>query len=330
MLSYSCVDVWTEVLENSDNKLKKSMLRWFLKHIENPDIDALREYLEDFAFTHFTESEFLDVKFAFAKKMIEKFQNTDSTWGNDYEIGRWTIRMVEIMVQQRSNEEVDLFLEERIQIHGVRSYLVNRYIDNKAFDKAVKLLKEGIEVDSESPGLVSKYEHMLKDIYKLTGDDEAYEEALWSLLTDRPWQALEQFNELKEFYPADEWEKQRERAFEKLAPLPDANLAPLFLSEKLYDRLLQNVLDSRRIDRIQEYEEVLKPLYPQELLDQYEKLIQFKAKSASNRSQYRAVVRDLKAMKKYPGGEEVVRKIVEDWQSVYNRRPAMIDELSKL
>lgn len=262
--------------------------------------------------------------------MIKKFQNTDSTWGNDYEIGRWTIRMVEIMTQQRSNDEVDLFLEERLQIHGVRSYLVNRYVDNKAFDKAVKLLKEGIEVDSESPGLVSKYEHKLKDIYKLTGDDEAYEEALWSLLTDKPWQALEQFNELKEFYPADEWEKQRELAFEKLAPLPHANLAPLFLSEKMYDRLLQDVLESGRIDRIQEYEDILKPMYPQELLDQYEKLIHFKAKSASNRGQYRAVVRDLKAMKKYPGGEEVVRQIVEDWQSVYNRRPAMIDELSKL
>lgn len=331
MLSYSCVSIWTEVLDNSDNKLKKVMLRWFLKHIENTAIDALSEHLEDFAFTHFKEKEFLDEKFIFAGEMIEKLQKPNNSWTNEYDIGRWIMRQADIMEeQQRLNAEIDLFLEEHLQYPKVRNYLVDRYMDNQYFDKAIKLLKEGIEVDNEYRGRVTKYEVKLKGIYKLTGDDKAYEEALWSLLIADPRNALDNFKELKAFYPEDEWEIQREIAFAKLELIPSASLSPLYLSEKLYDRLLKDVLESESIYSIQNYEKVLKTLYPQELLKQYERLIQIKAKLASSRSQYRDVVRDLKAMKVYPGGEKVVRQIIEDWQSIYNRRSAMIDELSKL
>lgn len=74
MLAHRCVYVWTDELANSDNKLRKAMFKWFLKHLDNINFEDMSDYLEEFLFDNFIEEEFLGRKFEFIEQMVEKYQ----------------------------------------------------------------------------------------------------------------------------------------------------------------------------------------------------------------------------------------------------------------
>lgn len=104
----------------------------------------------------------------------------------------------------------------------------------------------------------------------------------------------------------------------------------LYKEEKLYDRLLKNVLDCPGLYKLIRYEECLKDLYPQELLIKYESMVGKMAERAAARNQYSELVNTLKKMEKYPGGMEKAKEIADSWRVIYKRRKALMDELNRL
>jgi len=106
----------------------------------------------------------------------------------------------------------------------------------------------------------------------------------------------------------------REIVFSKLSPY--RGIDKLYELEGLY--------------MVMEYEEILKDIYPKELLNKYENTIKAMATNTSGRAHYREIVSILRRMKKYPKGKEKVSEIVSDWRLRYRNRPAMMDELNKL
>ena len=79
-----------------------------------------------------------------------------------------------------------------------------------------------------------------------------------------------------------------------------------------------------------EYEKILKVIYPNELFEKYERVVENMASRTTDRRYYREIVSVLRRMQKYPSGKEKVAKIVVNWQTRYKNRSAMIDELRKL
>ena len=62
----------------------------------------------------------------------------------------------------------------------------------------------------------------------------------------------------------------------------------------------------------------------------YEEYVVMRSEPATDRNTYRHLVEYLKKMKSYPGGEERVDMIVQDWKARYGRRRAMMEELEQL
>lgn len=168
----------------------------------------------------------------------------------------------------------------------------------------------------------------LKNIYKQTVNDQAYEKELWLLVLEYQKGDLDVFNELKALYSDEEWEKQREIIFKEISPYTD--VADFYELEKLYDRLLQVMLESSNLYTLQAYEEGLIKLYRQELFKKYEVIVLNMATHTSNRKRHQEIVNILKEMQKYPKGKQKVEEIVNEWHSIYRNRRAMMDELSKL
>jgi hypothetical protein len=139
---------------------------------------------------------------------------------------------------------------------------------------------------------------------------------------------LELYKELKSIYTDKEWMEKREIVFTKLSPY--SGVDKLYVLEGLYDRLIKIVIDSNGLYMLIEYEEILKDIYPKELLDKYENTVKSMATNTSGRGYYREMVSILRRMKKYPKGKEKVSEIASEWKSKYRNRPAMMDELSKL
>ena len=98
----------------------------------------------------------------------------------------------------------------------------------------------------------------------------------------------------------------------------------------MYDRLLSYVLNSPGLYALQEYENVLKKEYPEQILDKYKNEVNKMALHTSDRKHYSYLVSLLRRMQQIKGGTKLVEIIVGDWKVKYKNRPAMMDELRKL
>ena len=120
----------------------------------------------------------------------------------------------------------------------------------------------------------------------------------------------------------------REEIFKKLPAY--AHVERLYKEEKLYDRLLEFVLNSSGLSALQQYTKVLKKEYSQQLLEKYKEEVHRLAHCAKDRKKYQELLLVLRSMRKINGGVQVVEDIVQGWKIKYKNRPAMMEELSKL
>jgi hypothetical protein len=329
MLADLCLEIWQEILKHSDEPLQKKMFQWFIENINGSVIDYMEEYLEEIVFENFKEETFLAEKLLFTDKQVRKFKKEENSWSRSYAVGKWAIRHLTILEEQQAPETaIDEYCEKHLEFSKVRKYYIDRCINRNLFDKAIYLLEEGIKVDGSMTGLVRDYSLQLRNLYKKTGNKQAYKKELWSFILDYQEGDLDTFNELKELYSKDEWKEQREIIFRTITS--DTSLADLFEAEKLYDRLLQIVLESPSLYPLQVYGESLKKIYPEELLNKYEATVRNMATHTSNRKRYQEIVALLKQMQTYPKGKQRVKEIITDWRALYGNRPAMMDELSRL
>ena len=109
-----------------------------------------------------------------------------------------------------------------------------------------------------------------------------------------------------------------------------AHVERLYEEEKLYNRLLAHVLQSRGLQELWRYEKVLVGEYPAQVLSKYADEVNQMARHTANRSRYQEWVGILRRMKKIEGGEKKVKEIVEFWEREYRGRTAMMEELKKL
>jgi len=132
---------------------------------------------------------------------------------------------------------------------------------------------------------------------------------------------------LKKLYTLNEWKSVREDIFDKINSFH--YLAPLYKEEKIYDRLLVIVLDSPALSYLHSYEDVLKKLYPKELLNKYEIEVQKMAAPVTSRNTYKEIVSLLRHMQDYPNGQETCLKLINEWKVAYKNRRAMMQELEQ-
>ena len=103
-----------------------------------------------------------------------------------------------------------------------------------------------------------------------------------------------------------------------------------YQEEKLYDLLLEVTLHYDGLTIVSQYRKDLMEIYPNELLDKYEKELDILTSHTSNRDTYRYLVRCLKEMKEIKGEIEKANTICNQWRKIYCKRSAMMDELKAL
>ena len=139
---------------------------------------------------------------------------------------------------------------------------------------------------------------------------------------------LKLFQELKKQYPKDIWEKERMKILDTLPP--DVPAEELYCEEKMYDRLLDIVLDAPVLELVIKYEEILKLKYPKELLKKYKTELSQMAISARGRKKYQEIAELLREMQNIKGGKKMVDSIITEWKEKYKTRTALLDEIGKI
>ncbi len=328
-LADSIYELWLEILELVNEKEKEKMYLWYVEHLNGKVIDFLEDVIEMTIFNGFNEEKYTEKKLSLIKTRLDELKKQDDRRSNDYSIGKWVLRYLDIISSQKGMErETESLCATYWENSSVRKFYIDRCIKNKNYNRALEVLDESIALDSGYAGLIFEYKKKKKEIFLLQGNKEAYINQLTELVIERGAGNMELYNELKKQYTAEEWSEKREYIFNNLSPY--SGIDRFYKEEKLYNRLLEYVMKSPGLYSLTEYASILKKDYPEKLLEKYKTELEKEASYANGRSHYKRLVTILRSMKKIKGGSKAVDEIVMLWKEKYRSRPAMLDELGKL
>lgn len=100
-------DLWDELLEEVKPDEKREMFKWFVAHTDGLVVDYLTDYIEEIIVEEFEEEEYQQPKREFVEHMIEKAKKKDLAWGSDYNVGKWVIRYIEMLEENKAYDEIE-------------------------------------------------------------------------------------------------------------------------------------------------------------------------------------------------------------------------------
>ena len=247
--------------------------------------------------------------------------------------------------------EAEKLIKQNIDIKEIRQAEVNKAISAKDYKLAKQLINDGIKVaeDKKHPGTVDQWQKELLRIAVLEKDTEAVRHYTKYFAFDR-WFNKEYYNQWKKTYQPQEWkqvieividekikkitqEHQKNKSTLWYQPNPPLllEIAPIYIEEHYWDRLLSLVQKEKNLDTVLRYHEHLVKIYPLELLAIYLPLFEVSGDKANERSKYADLVGKMKKIiKDIPEGKAKITAIAQSLKTKYPRRPAMIDELNKI
>lgn len=239
------------------------------------------------------------------------------------------MRCLELMEETGApRSEIEELQGEYWRFPLVRQRRMNELKRKRRWKELVEVLKESIALDEKAhPSCLPDYHLRLKDAYRKLGDSEAYRAELWALATRWKPDDLACFREYRALFVVGDWPAERERLLAARSRFADPG--PIYVEEKLYDRLLERVLAAPGLFWLQTYEKHLSGRYPDQVLRKYARELDSDARRSAGRDIYRSWAGTLRHMRSLPGGEELVRELVAGWREKYPRRSAMLDELKE-
>lgn len=331
-IGFHCLEVWNEIADHADASLKKEMLEWFIDHMESQVPDYMAEYIDQVLETQFTEEPYLEWLLSITEEQAREADrictSSEDPWESEY-LAVVRIRRHLTFLKKRDDDwkSIQAYCKQYWKYQDIRRYYIQGCIDREYHEEAIKEIKAHLELNDSFRDR-RRYLRQLKELYRKIGDEEACKKLLWELVTRELPGNMEEYCELKEFYSEEEWKPIRDKIFDSLPE--DTDKAPYYEEEKMYEKLLESVLEDESLYNAGRYLEVLKDLYPKQLLEKYSKAINRMAEHTADRSTYQRWIQTLRTMQTIPGGKEEVAQIVKQWKLAYKNRRAMMDELSRL
>ena len=324
-----CEEIWREILEDADSKVRREIFEWLAAHLDSGVTDYMEESMERVLIEEFSDGEdYTKELLDYTRKKTEETRKEADSWNSGYYVQKWALHHISLMEKAGlGQEEILKYCREHWEYAKVREYYIEASMKRQSYDEAIEALQESIQMDAGLPGLVRQFSARLKEAYRISGRQEDYKKQLWKLVTQTDAGNLESFRELKSLYEKKEWESVREEVFQELPS--HARIDRLYREEGLYDRLLEYVLQEKGLYAMREYRNVLEKEYPKQILAKYEKELHEMAARAADRRRYQEWAALLRSMMQIEGGEEKVREIVADWRVRYKNRRAMLEELKQ-
>jgi len=242
-------------------------------------------------------------------------------------------------------EDLQILEDKYIHLVKIRKNVVERFIKKEAYGQARSIVLEGIEIAKEKdhPGTVSNWKDILIQISKLEGDISA----LRVLLKEQYLSGggdKERFLAYKEIYNSKEWLEERTALIKLFKSEKEKKkrtdnykfyryqtlLRELYIYEEMWEDLLQYIENTNLyLSSKVQLASHLENHYPANVLTIYEEYVRNLSANSRSRKEYKKVTKFLKEMLTVKGGQLVVDEIVKEFRGLYDRRPAMLDELRK-
>lgn len=254
---------------------------------------------------------------------------------DNYNLESAVFAKIHLLQQNNFEEEAESVINDYTTLPGIRKLKIQKMLKQQHYPEAIRLTEEGITVaeKQDHPGTVCDWQDQLLEIYMVMGDQDniiKYAEDLFYNGRD----AMKYYHILKKKKEKEQWVTYLDKLIARhkkngLSGYPDHVLARIYIEEQHWDRLL-HLVEKSDLNTLLEYERYLKPEYPEKVRDLLLEHVQVYAERNISRYHYRQVVRMLKNIRTYPGGDKKVDKLIDEFKLKYKARKAMMEELGRV
>ncbi len=255
----------------------------------------------------------------------------DDAEGDSWSVNYFNEKVFQIrynLILQNEGEKAALdFVEQNLHFASFRKMTIERAMQNKDYDQAIKLARDGETKDKDLAGLVNNWREYRYKAYKFSGKlAEQRGLAMDFILAGR----FEYYQDLKSTYNNGEWIA----VYPQIISLLEAQkrfhsgiYTRVLIEEGEKKKLLEYVKKSP--SAVESYYKHLVPEFREEVFELFLKYIEQAAARAGKRRDYQEVCNIIRNLKK-AGGENQALEIKRKLFINYANRPAFRDELAKV
>ncbi len=265
---------------------------------------------------------------------VDRILNCLETVNGEYQQEYAQSYRLELLSKYKDPKEVEEFISKHISNSTIRKQEIEKAFENKNYDRAIALAKDGIKCDEQSkPGLaIDWYDWLLKVALTQNYTPNIIKYARYRLIEN--FGATQDYYQiLKKNIDSEKWHPFLEEIIREVTPKSRWTytelLRKIYIKEEWWDRLFFMLKQNLSLENIQENEKYLAKDYSSELTELYSERITNYIEKYVGRNHYQTACRYLRRMKKL-GGNERVNELIELFRKQYPQRKALMDELTKV
>ena len=257
-------------------------------------------------------------------------------WGVNYNRQVAQRHKLEILSKRGTPEEQSKFMYENVSNPDFRRRLLQMAWDRGDYKEVLRLAVDGATCDSNYAGLVNDWHKWELKVYLQThdyaGSLRLYQYFFFNggRFGEEAYSMENIYGQMKSIVLEDEWNDFVETLIKDAASSRSYfRMLFIYSQEKMWDRYRDYLRKSPVIHELDDAPEEVWELYKDELIQLYTACVKNFFQRASSRNSYCEGVSMLRKLINY-GGRTEVGKIINEQKARVPRRPALIDELSKL
>lgn len=318
-------DRLARILDEGPDSLKGPAFDWLYPAVRDGKFSDYAVRFTDILLTYFTEEHqlrellgWINGKLAgITPELFERRFPRPLYWLKQKLVILWNLGAV---------EEANQHIEDHLHLPEFRFFVAEEYMKSGDYEEAESLLLEGKKQLQDRWGIVEQYSEMLMEIYKRRGDRRSLRrEARLRVLEHAPG-SLDAYRDYRAIFTPEDWPAERDYIIFRLRE-KGVNIKRIYAEERLFAELLRALQEDFHPWELDNYEELLKDRYPNELRDLLVRRVVDMAARAGGRKHYVRIRSELWKIAGYPGGAAIVEELRRSWSKQYKNRWAMMEEL---
>lgn len=238
-----------------------------------------------------------------------------------------SVMLFELLQYHGTEEEIEQYIEEHIQMDTFREILLQNLMEKKDYEKAIQIAIEGEEKNKEHGWGVDKWKKPRYEAYKALKDTKNQEALAKEFLFKGHFEYYEDLKELHEEDYNSFYSDLKQQLKAKTGTGEYSIFRKLIEKENDVEEMIDIV--RKEPDAIPKYIKLLMHTHGDEVLVLYRNNIENRAEKACARNMYRDVCYMISDYRRYES-EQSVNEFIGKLKMEHKRRPAFIDELSKI
>ncbi|WP_318615786.1 hypothetical protein [Sporosarcina sp. YIM B06819] len=305
---------------------KQELFEKLLKQCEHPVFEGWEDYQITLLkiCTNFADSS--KYREALSRKVESLIDENTSQRYQHYRNEALNRLLFEMIDQYGTEEEADQFIQAHLHYSSFREELIQRCIVEGNYNRVIELAAAGERSDMEYSGLVSKWKKFRYEAYKALSLRREQKLLAKDLFMNGDFDFYHELKALAK--DSDQFYGQLKQELQKHSGWQSRSLFQSLIEEENdTDELMEFV--RAYSECIEQYASDLVGVYKEEVQQVYKEHIEMTANRASNRKDYQGVCRMIRRYENIVG-KQLQQAIVNELRSSYRRKPAFVDELSKI